>query len=256
MVGKKRHYHNAHHILSLLAHAQENTGITLKAPLLVDFAIVYHDIVYNVLRKDNELKSALLAAKRLLALGMHPYEAGLVKLYIEATQHHQVPQGLDHAEDLAFFLDFDMAILGAPWEDYQAYILAVRKEYNIYPDMLYKPGRKKFLEQTYCSCDLPYAGIQTSFRCRSPEQYGERTSVSLRQITDKLKMKFQIGDKVVVLHSNEEGEVVDIINPKMVMVDVRGVKVPCIYRSTGFSILQTIQSEETLPGEKASRRFL
>lgn len=39
-------------------------------------------------------------------------------------------------------------------------------------------------------------------------------------------MKFQIGDKVLVLHSNEEGEVVDIINNKMVMVDVRGVRFP------------------------------
>ena len=26
-------------------------------------------------------------------------------------------------------------------------------------------------------------------------------------------MKFQVGDKVLVLHSNEEGEIIDIINP-------------------------------------------
>ena len=41
-------------------------------------------------------------------------------------------------------------------------------------------------------------------------------------------MKFQVGDRVLILHSNEEGEVVDIINNKMVMVDVRGVKFPPI----------------------------
>ncbi|MEO8583195.1 MAG: Smr/MutS family protein [Flavitalea sp.] len=39
-------------------------------------------------------------------------------------------------------------------------------------------------------------------------------------------MKFQVGDKVLVMHSSEEGEVVDIINDKMVMVDIRGVKFP------------------------------
>ena len=39
-------------------------------------------------------------------------------------------------------------------------------------------------------------------------------------------MKFQVGDRVLVLHSEEEGEVVDIINNKMVMVDVRGVRFP------------------------------
>ena len=39
-------------------------------------------------------------------------------------------------------------------------------------------------------------------------------------------MKFQVGDKVLILHSNEEAEVVDIINDKMVMVDAGGVQFP------------------------------
>lgn len=47
-------------------------------------------------------------------------------------------------------------------------------------------------------------------------------------------MKFQVGDKVLILHSNEEGEVVDIINDKMVMVDVRGVKFPAYIDQLDF----------------------
>jgi Smr domain len=39
-------------------------------------------------------------------------------------------------------------------------------------------------------------------------------------------MKYQLGDRVLVLHSNEEGEVVDIINDKMVLIDVDGVQFP------------------------------
>ncbi len=39
-------------------------------------------------------------------------------------------------------------------------------------------------------------------------------------------MKFQVGDKVLLIHSNEEGEVIDIINKKMVTVDVGGVQFP------------------------------
>jgi len=148
--GKKRYYHNAEHILSLLQFASEYRA-QLKAPLLVDFAIIYHDIVYNVLRKDNEKRSAVLATKRLSVLGMNSYEIGLVKIYIEATQLHQIPQGLAHAEDLALFLDCDMAILGAPWPEYELYTQKVRREYGIYPDLLYKPGRKKFLEQCLAS---------------------------------------------------------------------------------------------------------
>lgn len=47
-------------------------------------------------------------------------------------------------------------------------------------------------------------------------------------------MKFQVGDKVLVLHSEEEAEVVDIINDKMVMVDVRGVKFPAYIDQLDF----------------------
>ena len=39
-------------------------------------------------------------------------------------------------------------------------------------------------------------------------------------------MKYQLGDRILVLHSNEEGEVVDIINDKMVLIDVDGVRFP------------------------------
>jgi len=39
-------------------------------------------------------------------------------------------------------------------------------------------------------------------------------------------MKYQIGDIVLILHSNEEGQIVDIINDKMLMVDVEGVSFP------------------------------
>lgn len=39
-------------------------------------------------------------------------------------------------------------------------------------------------------------------------------------------MKYQVGDKVLILHSGEEGEIVDIINEKMVMVEVRTVRFP------------------------------
>lgn len=39
-------------------------------------------------------------------------------------------------------------------------------------------------------------------------------------------MKFQVGDKVLLVHSKEEGEVVEIINKQMVKVNVDGVEFP------------------------------
>lgn len=47
-------------------------------------------------------------------------------------------------------------------------------------------------------------------------------------------MKYQIGDEIIVLHSNEEGKVVDIISEKMVMIDVRGVKFPAYMDQIDF----------------------
>jgi Mismatch repair ATPase (MutS family) len=63
-------------------------------------------------------------------------------------------------------------------------------------------------------------------------------------------MKFQIGDKVVVTHSNEEGEVVDIINNKMVMVDVRGVKFPAYVDQLEFPYFKRFTEKKLFPPKK------
>src|SRR6476620_3681039 len=64
------------------------------------------------------------------------------------------------------------------------------------------------------------------------------------------RMKFQVGDKVIVLHSNEEGEIVDIINDKMVMVDVRGVKFPAYIDQLDFPYFRTFSGKNLVPKKK------
>lgn len=151
--GTVRHYHNLQHITELLQFARQYDQF-LQNKDLVSFAIFYHDIIYNVLRKDNEPRSAVLAEKRLRLLGVPVEKREAVKFFIEATQTHTLPDMAPNRSDLSFFLDFDMAILGAPWEQYEAYTRQVRKEYRVYPDILYKPGRKTFLEKTLQSTHL------------------------------------------------------------------------------------------------------
>src|SRR5205085_3324058 len=68
-------------------------------------------------------------------------------------------------------------------------------------------------------------------------------------------MKFQIGDKVVVLHSNDEGEVVDIINDKMVMIDVRGVKFPAYIDQLDFPYFKRFSEKKLFP-EKKGKKFI
>ena len=47
-------------------------------------------------------------------------------------------------------------------------------------------------------------------------------------------MKYEVGDKIVVLLTNEDGKVVDIMNEKMVMIEVKGVKFPAYLDQIDF----------------------
>ncbi len=68
-------------------------------------------------------------------------------------------------------------------------------------------------------------------------------------------MKFQVGDKVLVLHSNEEGEVIDIINDKMVLVDVRGVKFPAYIDQLDFPYFKRFTEKKLFP-EKKQKKYV
>ena len=57
-------------------------------------------------------------------------------------------------------------------------------------------------------------------------------------------MKFQIGDIVLILHSNEEAEVVDIINDKMLMVDAGGVQFPVYKDQVDFPYLKRFMEKK------------
>jgi predicted metal-dependent HD superfamily phosphohydrolase len=135
---KSRYYHNLTHLEEMvfwfLKYKQQ-----LQQPNEVLYSIFYHDYVYNVTRKDNELKSAEHAIA--LLKPNHQLNKQLVFDSIVATQLHQ------HSEnkDSNWLIDFDLKILSKDWEDYKTYCQQIRKEYNIYPDFLYNPGRKKAL---------------------------------------------------------------------------------------------------------------
>lgn len=69
-------------------------------------------------------------------------------------------------------------------------------------------------------------------------------------------MKFQVGDRVIVLHSEEEGEVVDIINNKMVMVDVRGVKFPAYIDQLDFPYFKRFTEKLNIASGNKPKRFI
>ena len=60
---------------------------------------------------------------------------------------------------------------------------------------------------------------------------------------------------MLVLHSNEEGEIVDIINDKMVMVDVRGVKFPAYMDQIDFPYFKRFSEKKIVP-QKKQKQFV
>src|SRR5690606_28964977 len=80
-----RHYHTLAHLEDLHAKLGPLRGQLLD-PDAVTLAIVYHDIVYRVSRKDNEERSAELMRERLAPLGVPSPLIGRVQAHILATK--------------------------------------------------------------------------------------------------------------------------------------------------------------------------
>jgi predicted metal-dependent HD superfamily phosphohydrolase len=136
----QRHYHTLTHLENVLSEL-----ISVKNKIqqweAVLFALFYHDIVYDVLKQDNEEASAAIVETRMIALNIRSKIITQTAQLILATKKHEL-----HAnQDINFFTDADLSILGKPWNDYEVYAAQIRQEYIIYPDEVYFPGREKVL---------------------------------------------------------------------------------------------------------------
>jgi len=147
---KGRIYHNLHHIDALYALLLNYQSKIADWGTLC-FSIIYPDIIYSVQRSDNEERSAQFAADRLAQLNYPISKIEVCCAQIIATKS----RGHTDDNDTNLFTDADLAILGSDWKTYQQYAKAIRKEYHIYPNLLYQPGRKKVLEH-FLSFDSIY----------------------------------------------------------------------------------------------------
>lgn len=153
-----RHYHNLEHVEYLLELADRfKTQINDFDTLL--FSIFYHDLVYDAEKSDNETQSAEIAVKRLEDIDYDIEKIVKCDTLIMATKGHEEIED----KDGQFLLDFDLAILGDSQVRYEAYTKKVRDEYHMYPDFLYRMGRKRALKH-FLKMDFIYQtpGIRNS----------------------------------------------------------------------------------------------
>jgi len=137
--SRSRYYHNLDHLTNMLTQLDKVISQVNDLDTLL-FAIFYHDIIYKATKKDNEHQSALVFKKRIAKTTFDRVEKCM--LQIEATKAHKLSK--DH--DTNILLDLDLSTLGLSQEHYKKYAQDVRKEYRIYPDFMYRKGRKKVLE--------------------------------------------------------------------------------------------------------------
>lgn len=139
--SRRRYYHNLNHLERLYAYLNP-VKKDIEDWEVLQMTLFFHDYVYNPLRKDNELKSATYAVKALNETTMNSDRIMRCHKQIVGTKDHEFSSD----NDTNFFNDADMAVLGSSKEHYLAYTAGVRKEYGMYPDLMYNAGRKKVLK--------------------------------------------------------------------------------------------------------------
>src|SRR5678816_1131058 len=109
----KRYYHTLSHLEVMLDQLDGCKQLIVDRDTLL-FSVFYHDIVYNVLKSNNEERSADLAVKRLSATEFPGHKINTCRDQIVATKNHLNSNN----EDTNLLTDADLSILGQPSDVY------------------------------------------------------------------------------------------------------------------------------------------
>lgn len=146
-----RHYHTMVHLLKTLEfvdkHARNNEASRYKA--IVKLALFYHDIVYDVQRKDNEDLSQIVFGYYSIAMNFPKWLDEQVRELILLTKSHKLPPGAPVSHQL--MNDADMSIFLADSETYLEYAQNIWREYSWVGKEVFVENRLKFLDSVDAS---------------------------------------------------------------------------------------------------------
>lgn len=139
----QRYYHTIQHIVECLDMFHQVRD-QLNDPIAVEWAIWFHDIVYDPQASDNEEQSADLMQKKCGHL-LSSDQIKKVYAWILATKKHKP----SNDQDLNYLLDIDLAILGSLRSRFVAYEQQIQQEYAWVEPELYKQKRAEVLRHFY-----------------------------------------------------------------------------------------------------------
>jgi predicted metal-dependent HD superfamily phosphohydrolase len=135
-----RKYHTTRHLDECLAKFEE-LRTEAKHPEEIEFALWFHDAVYDTKRHDNEAKSAEWARATAAAANLPGDVAERIKRLILATRHDAVPQDPDEK----ILIDVDLSILGEKPDRFDEYENQIREEYAWVPAVVFRAKRRNIL---------------------------------------------------------------------------------------------------------------
>lgn len=171
-LSKSRHYHNLEHLEKMFSEL-EKVESQIKELDTLQFAIYYHDIIYKSTKSDNEHQSALIFEKRISETSFTNFRECMTQ--IEATKEHK----FSNDNDINILLDLDLSILGKSPKEYKNYYVNIRKEYQIYPDFMYRKGRRKVLKNIL---ELDFIYKTDFFKQEYENQARENLRLELKQL--------------------------------------------------------------------------
>lgn len=153
--GSGRFYHTRKHLEDVLQKldwakgALEAAGDLADVPAherpvlfdTIELALWYHDAVYDAKEYDNELKSRNLFLGNAAKNGLPDHIMRETAMLIDVTAKHKNARKLDEC----ILCDCDLAILGAPKAEFDAYDAGIRKEYAHVPAHEYENARRRVL---------------------------------------------------------------------------------------------------------------
>ena len=132
---------NGGQVLTDIACGMDSVRAQLPEAAAITIALWFHDAIYELQRHDNEERSAAWAAQALRDAGASEARAEQVRRLVLATRHQATPQ----AEDEAWLVDIDLAILGAAPARFAEYEAQIRAEYGFVPEARFRAKRAEIL---------------------------------------------------------------------------------------------------------------
>jgi predicted metal-dependent HD superfamily phosphohydrolase len=136
-----RRYHTIQHLDECFAKFEELRS-EANHPEEIEFALWFHDAIYDTRRADNEARSAAWARATAGAAKLPAAVADRIHSLIMATRHDVRP----HEADEKVMVDVDLSILGASPARFDEYESQVREEYSWVPAALFRSKRRELLE--------------------------------------------------------------------------------------------------------------